>query len=329
MSDTAVALLSILAAIVPTLFYVGLVYWIDRYEKEPWWLLISAFLWGAIPSIIIAYIANTIFSIPIYAIAGDKGDAWAASLVAPPIEESIKGFALLMILFLWRDEIDSPLDGIIYGALIGIGFAMVENVFYFLGTFAESGLEAWGFNIFLRSILFGLNHALFTSMTGLGIGIARNVKNQLARLFAPVAGWSTAVFLHFLHNVSVSSGNYLCFLAFISDWGGVWLLLALMIGILWQEAKWLKEYLREEVALGTLTADQYAVACSSTNRAGYNISLLFSRPSTYFTAVRFYQAATKLAYKKHQLVSTGDERLTPLIDQLRLEVAEKSRLLQS
>ena len=43
MSETAVLFLSILAAVLPTILYVGIIYWVDRYEKEPWWLLAAAF----------------------------------------------------------------------------------------------------------------------------------------------------------------------------------------------------------------------------------------------------------------------------------------------
>ena len=48
-------ILSVIAAIIPTVFYIIIIYWVDRYEKEPWWLLSAAFLWGAIPSIIAAF----------------------------------------------------------------------------------------------------------------------------------------------------------------------------------------------------------------------------------------------------------------------------------
>ena len=58
-------LLSLLAAAVPVLFYVALIYWVDRYEKEPWWLLATAFLWGAIPAALLALLFNTALSLPL------------------------------------------------------------------------------------------------------------------------------------------------------------------------------------------------------------------------------------------------------------------------
>lgn len=329
MDDLTLLLLSILAAAVPTLVYVGLIYWVDRYEKEPLWLLTAAFLWGAIPSIIAALIFNTLFSVPLYLLAGDAvGEVLAASLIAPPVEESLKGLALLFIFFFWRNEIDSVLDGIIYGAMVGMGFAMVENVFYFVGVYMEGGAEAWGINIVLRGVIFGLNHALFSSMTGLGIAIARMTTNPLLRVLAPIGGWATAVFLHFLHNAAVSTSSLLCFVALLFDWGGVLLTLLIIVWALVQEKSWLKTYLAEEVALGLLTTRQYETAVSGRKRSQY----LWKRLSTHGlnglrTARRFYHQCSKLAYKKHHFALFKDEASARAIQQLRSEIATLSRAM--
>ncbi len=326
MSDTTVLILSLFAAIIPTFIYVVLIYWVDRYEKEPWWLLISAFLWGAIPSILFAYFVNTVLSIPFYALAGEgTGDALAAALVAPPVEESIKGMALLGILFLWRHEIDSPLDGIIYGAMVGVGFAMVENVFYFLNEFESGGVEAWQINIAVRT-LFGLNHALFTSMTGLGIAVARLSPTTITKWVAPVVGWGTAVFLHFVHNATVSTGTILCALAFVFDYGGVLLTIGIIIWALIQEQQWIKQHLSEEVNLGTLTMQQYKMACSGVQRTWHPINLLLSAgPGAYFNALNFYHRCSELAYKKHHATLTHDEKTNQLIENLRTELVKRGQ----
>lgn len=323
MSNTSVLFLSILAATIPATIYIFFIYWVDRYEKEPWWLLTAAFLWGAIPSIFVALFFNITLSVPIYALVGEgtTGDAIAASLIAPPVEESIKGLALLGILFWWRHEIDSLLDGIIYGAMVGMGFALVENVFYFLSEFEAGGLEAWGINVFIRTILFGLNHSLFTSMIGLGIAYSRMSTNAVAQFVSPVVGWITAVFLHFLHNASVSSGSLLCTLAFISDWGGVWLTIAIIIWALVQERNWIKHYLAEEVELGIITLKQHKMASSSTDRISNNLQTLFSQgPSAYLNIIRFYQKCSELAYKKHHYSLFKDAKSNELIEKLRQEL---------
>ncbi len=70
-----------------------------------------------------------------------------------------------------RHEFDGVLDGLIYGVLIGFGFAMTENFFYFIGAFDEGGFVNLTAVIILRSVVFGLNHAFYTSLTGIGFGL--------------------------------------------------------------------------------------------------------------------------------------------------------------
>ena len=319
-------LLSSLAATVPILLYIALIYWVDRYEKEPWWLLAATFFWGAVPSILFAYLFNTLFSLPFFIFFGDGlGEVVSASFIAPIVEESIKAAALLGIFFVWRHEIDSPLDGIIYGAMVGLGFALVENVYYFIHVYQENGLEAWGINIFLRSIVFGLNHALFSAMTGLGIAIARLTPNQLLKVAAPLIGWATAVFLHFLHNFTVSFGNLLCLVALFSNWGGLLLTLVIILWALIQERRWLRHYLAEEVILGYLTIQQYEVACSGRRRTRAQVNTLFTQGVGPFRdLVRRHHRLSKLAYRKHHYALFNDPVSQATIMQLRQEIKRGS-----
>ena len=137
-----------------------------------------------------------------------------------------------------------------------------------------------------------------------------------------------ATFLHFLHNLSVSFGNLLCLVALASDWGGVWLLLVIIVWALVQERRWIKEYLAEEIGLGTLTVNQYDTACSGRKRTRHRFSVLFSHgPGAYLTAVRFYQRCSQLAYKKHHHTLFQDEKSGQLIKELRQEIGTLSQLI--
>ena len=331
MSDTAVFLLSILAAILPTVLYVGLIYWVDRYEKEPWWLLAAAFLWGAVPAILISFVLNTLLSAPLLLVLGDElGMAAAPPLIGPPVEETIKSIALVAIFIFWRNEIDSPLDGIIYGAMVGMGFAMVENVYYFLETFNQGGIEAWGVNIVLRAVIFGLNHALFSSFAGLGIAIARLSTSQSVKFALPVLGWMTAVFLHFLHNLTVTFGDFFILVALFFDWGGVLLVLGIMVWALLQERRWLRQYLAEEVAVGTLTLSQYTTASSGRKRTAYLFNALLNRGfRANRHAAKFFLQCSHLAYSKHHWKLFQDEKSAQEIVQLRQEIATLAIQLRS
>lgn len=322
MSETAVLPLSIIAAIVPTVLYVGIIYWVDRYEKEPWWLLLAAFLWGAVPGILISLFFNRLLSAPLLVILGrDLGMTAAPSLIGPPVEESIKAIALVAIFVFWRSEIDSPLDGIIYGAMVGMGFAMVENVYYFVETFNQGGIEAWGTNIVLRAIVFGLNHALFSSFAGLGIAIARLSTNRNVQLGLPILGWATAVFLHFLHNFTVTLGSVFILLALLFDWGGVLLVLIIILWAVLQERRWLRQYLAEEVALGTLTLSQFTTASSGRKRVAFLFATLLGQGfRANRRAVYFFLQCSHLAYTKHHWKLFQDEKSAQEIVALRQEI---------
>ena len=314
--------LSLAAAIVPALVYSAVIYGFDRYEKEPMWLLLATFFWGAVPSIILALVVSLVFSAPVMLLGGPVvTNTVMAVVVAPPVEETAKAIALIAIFVLLRHEVDGLLDGIIYGAMVGMGFAMVENFFYFLAVFDEGGSQAWGSTVFLRAIIFGLNHSLFTSATGLGLAVARFTQQRVIRFAAPIAGWSIAVALHAIHNLGASMGGLLCAILPFTDWGGVLLVFVIIVWALVQERRWIHEYLQEEVSRGTLTAQQYHTACSGRRRLAHRLHLLIDRgPSAYFAATRFYRHCSELAYKKHHFELLQEEQSAQLTDNLRQEI---------
>lgn len=200
----------------------------DRYEPEPWWLLTVMFFWGALGSTFLAIIGNEIgqasMSWALNASANDPlVDMSTASFVAPLVEESTKGLGLLFLWALsalWLKEVDGPLDGAIYGGVVGLGFTLTEDMLYVGSATAKGGAVAFVAVYLLRTVLAGLGHASFTAMTGLGIGIAVESRSVVMKIFAPMSGWCAAVGLHFLHNFLVTflmnegSGLILKFLVF-------------------------------------------------------------------------------------------------------------------
>jgi hypothetical protein len=213
--------------------------------------------------------------------------------------------------------------------MVGMGFAVVENVFYFVTIFEESGHEAWNLNVLMRGVVFGLNHALFSSMTGLGVALARMNTNRGVRLFAPFAGWLAAVFLHAFHNFSVSFNSVplLC-AGILVDWGGVWLTVVIIWWALYQEGRWMRTYLAGEVGAGLLSPEQYEVACTALGRARYRLNMLETRGlGAYLLAGRFLHRLSKLAYQKHHLLLFGDERSGRAIERLRNEIIIVQRQL--
>ena len=182
---------------------------VDRYEPEPWWLLVICFFWGALGATFGSLIFNTIGGTVMMGVvgSGQVGQGLTASFIAPPVEESFKGCFLLVVWAasaLWLKELDGALDGAIYGGVIGLGFTLTEDVLYISRGTAQGGMAAFTIIFFLRTILGGLGHATFTAMTGVGVGVASESRNVLIKVIAPIGGWMAAMGLHFLHNFLVS-----------------------------------------------------------------------------------------------------------------------------
>ena len=318
-------LVSVLAAVLPVLIYIGLIYWVDHYEKEPVWLLSAAFVWGAVPAALLALFFNTLFSLPFYALFSESSAELATGgAIAPVVEEVVKGLALFLILVVQRHELDSPLDGIIYGAMVGMGFAMVENVLYYTTYFGENGASGWNELVLVRGVIFGLNHALYSSLTGLGIALAQMSRNWVVRIAAPLLGLFAAIALHAIHNVAMFAGSIIGFLTGLTfGWGGVVLTIAIIVLSLYQERRWMRHYLVEEVGLGTLSAEELDIVSSAARRGRRRIDILLKEGvGPYRLAGRRYQKLSELAYRKRHHTHFQDDASSRAIITLRQSISE-------
>lgn len=206
------------AAILPVPLLASSFVWLDRYEPEPKKYLVFCFAWGAAIATAVALLVNT-GSAWLFDRIG-LPDALVAVLVAPFIEESMKVLGPFLIFLRRRSEWSGMTDGIVYCGLSALGFAMVENVLYLGGHGYAAGEAEYGpatglqnvFLIFIVRILFtGFAHPLFTSMAGIGLGIAARSSNRTIRLLAPVGGLLLAMMLHGIFNLlptlSVETGQ--------------------------------------------------------------------------------------------------------------------------
>ena len=259
----------IVLAVLPLPIYMLLALWIDRFEKEPVWMLVAAFLWGATVSVFFAFILNTAFGAVAAGVIGSHADMATTVISAPFVEELAKGCALF-IFYLWkRDEFDNVLDGIIYAAMVGLGFAMTENVLYYGNTFASDGLSASMVVFILRGVVSPFAHPLFTSMTGIGLGLARLARpGSPMKFFGPVVGLSLAMFLHFLWNFSASFGA-MFFVAYIVIMVPAFLGLVTLVFIsLRKEGQIIREHLLPEFRSGFLPEPEYQALCTVRGRMG-------------------------------------------------------------
>ena len=216
-SSTGVAgfLIGVSLAVLPLPIVIAALRWVDRYEPEPKALLVFAFFWGATVAALIAAVLNTASAI-IVARTSDAGQgmATAAVLVAPWVEEAAKGAAVLAIFLFRRKEFDGIVDGIVLAGFTGVGFAFTENILYFGRAFLAGneqqgltgGLFAAGATFALRGVLAPFAHPLFTTMTGIGLGIAARGRPGRGALAGPIGGYLLAVALHATWNYSSLSG---------------------------------------------------------------------------------------------------------------------------
>lgn len=204
--ELVLAFASLVAAVVPMFTYMVIIWWLDRNEREPFWMVLLCFVWGGTGAIILAIIGSLLFQIPlstlIITVSNDPGDLIdlsGAVVVAPLVEEATKGVFLLIVALSRR--FDGVVDGVVYGGAIGLGFGMTENFMYFLsyGTTPVS----WVFVVVIRTLFSAVMHCMSTATLGAFIGFAKFKGIGWKMLLIP-AGYFVAVFLHFAWNASVS-----------------------------------------------------------------------------------------------------------------------------
>jgi RsiW-degrading membrane proteinase PrsW (M82 family) len=180
----------------------------DFLEREPPLLMATAFAWGAAVATTTAMPGNrAMLGLLAKVVSPDFAFSWGPAVVSPVIEELLKALGLVMIVLVARKQINSVLDGMVYGALIGLGFQVVENVFYAINAVeaANAGDKVSPViaTFFLRGFLAGLwSHTLFSAMAGAGIAwfLVRTDKPLLLRWAGLVAGLFAAWAIHFVWN---------------------------------------------------------------------------------------------------------------------------------
>lgn len=324
--DTMIGvMLCIAAGFLPMFIFAYIVYWIDRYEKEPKLLLGAVFLWGALVAAAGAFVINTVLGLGVYMFTGSDlaTELTTGSVIAPVIEESLKGLAVLLVFLIFRREFDSIIDGIVYAAVCALGFAATENAFYmYTYGFQEAGFGGIVELFVIRVLLVGWQHPFYTAFTGIGLSVARLSRHVWVKLLAPLAGLTLAVMAHALHNTIASFISGLGGLALVAlvDWSGWFVMIIFILWALYRERRNLTDHLREEVTLGTFSAAQYQTACSAWAVSLARLNGLFT--GRYQSTARFYQLTAELAHKKRQRLLLGEEYgNSAIIDQLRRELS--------
>lgn len=307
-------------ATLPLLFFLGLMWWFDRYEREPWWLVGLVFGWGALGGVALAIVASTL-AVSVAAVV--LPDPWLGPfttvVIAPLVEEPVK--ALVLALVVWSRHFDNTTDGFVYGAAAGLGFGMTENLLYFLEVGGTGDARTWAGTVIVRTFYSALMHASASSMVGATLGWARFHPRQQALTAVP-AGLAAAVAVHALWNGLLVADDLL-------GAGGVLAGVDLMLFPLeflvlfvvyqicvWDEGRVIRAELRQEADRGTLPEAHVARLASwlGRHRLGWVPAGVDQRA--------YVRLATELAFRRVQARSGWREpHHAREVGRLRVEVA--------
>jgi len=288
----SLALISLFAALIPMVSYMIAIWLLDRYDREPVWLVALNFSWGAFGAIIIGLLGSQFFERSFSGVIfnAENKDFFSAILTAPFIEEIAKGLFLLFVTAPLKD-FDNMTDGVVYGAAIGLGFGMTENFLYFLNI---GTMQEWVILVPIRSILSAVMHACSTSALGAFIGYSKFQSKNKKYWVVPV-GLLVAIFIHFVWNFSVTYGaGKLTLIGVVFIFISVIIMFALFESSLSVESKLIKRELTDESERGLIPTEHlnYLPYTHLRSKKGWlpeNVD-----------QTKYLKVATTLAFRKQQ-----------------------------
>ncbi len=193
-----VALSAVLLATLVVVSYLLVIWWLDRYEREPIYMVGLTFLWGAIGGTTLGCGFNTILdALTKLVISEQVTEVMSTVIFAPVSEEFTKALIFLPLLF--TRHIDNETDGLIYGAAAGLGFATVENILYFANA-VEDGAVAFFFLIAMRTMFSALVHCISSALFGMAVGLVRHRPTTARTVVVLAVGFALAVTNHAIWN---------------------------------------------------------------------------------------------------------------------------------
>jgi RsiW-degrading membrane proteinase PrsW (M82 family) len=319
-----------LLAIPAGLVYLTVPRLLDRYDPEPWYALSGCLLWGAFAAVGFSALINTVVAVTAARIGGEQLATFASAVVSAPIvEEFWKGLGVLGVFLFLRREFDGVIDGIMYATFTAIGFATIENVTYY-ATASRGGQGMLEATFVMRGILSPWCHPVFTSMTGIGLGLARESTHPRLRWLAPLGGYVAAVTLHgFWNGVATLQG----FVGkpLLSMTLPLWLLFVLsffglVVVLVVRRSRIIRRFLEDEIHIGNLSRADVQRVC-------HPFGLLLARLQYGSAGVEFLRAAARLGLSKwHYARASSAKKLTlsadfivPLRQQLALYRKQRAR----
>lgn len=300
-------LISLIAAVIPMLFYLILLWKFDKYEPEPLQFVIFHFLWGASIAVALGFIGGKVMSFPLEILVQEpeKASFIQIILIAPIVEELSKG--LLLFWTVNNKRFDNLTDGLVYGGAIGLGFGMTENFLYFI-TFGDT-ITSLIWLIIVRSGFSAVMHSMSTAAFGALLSASKYSKKRNKKLLV-IAGFVIAISIHFIWNLSVSFAETFLFgMLFIVVIVGIFI--AVFIFALRFEKQIIKKKLNDEIP------EEYIriLLSSLRNSKGWFIEKYRKE---------FIDSSIRLAFRKHEfeISPKKEEHYIDDIHKLRITIQE-------
>jgi RsiW-degrading membrane proteinase PrsW (M82 family) len=158
----------LLVAFVPPLAFMVRIRNAEHFDRNPWWLMLFVFAWGAVGAIVIAVVGESWLGIQLDTYRPQRVPTlmWLAVLLGPLVEEPAKA---VILVFLSKRRMREEEDGLVYGAAAGLGFSATENLAYELQALATHGFAGWLATSIMRMLTSTLLHASCSAVAGWGI----------------------------------------------------------------------------------------------------------------------------------------------------------------
>jgi protease PrsW len=327
------ALLSTVSASFPMICFLLIVWWIDRYDREPLWLVGVAFLWGAVGSVLLALAGSAVLTDLVTAWCVQYFEVWPSLvrglsqvagtvIIAPVIEEPAK--ALILLVIIWSKHFDNMTDGFVYGSAAGLGFGMTENFLYFLH--AGSDFYVWGATVLVRTFYSAVMHATATAIVGAALGYGRWLGPRALAKYGCL-GMGIALFIHGLWNGLLTldllegSGNRFSMVNLVVFPLEVFITGFVFQACLWDEEEMIRTELQEEVEKGLIPDGHPDILASWWRRTGWAWVPEGVPQWTYI----FH--ANMLAMRKRQARYQGNEVIERHLEDIRMHRFQLERLL--
>lgn len=261
----------------------GVAWWlwfhhIDRWERQPFSLLLAGFAWGGIPATFAVAITGNGALMSLWSkwFGQDWAGHWQAALTAPFVEETSKfaGFVLLMALA--PRLVRTVNDGLIIGAFIGLGFQVFEDVTYaFNGSVDNFGTDPVGGAVgtaWLRIATGFVSHPLYTALCCAGLVYLIGAVSQPRRVGRGLAFIAAGMFTHGLwDSVGAFAGSAS---AVLLDLGGAAVFGLVVLWVAFKVARpvehsFARDILAPEVEAGLLDPEQVEAALTRHARKAY------------------------------------------------------------